>query len=90
MIKAGLNFFENQDDLYKFKVPSLRNVEHSFPYMHDGRFETLEAVVNFYDSGLTDNGNVDPLLVAENGDLGIPLTDYEKQSLVAFFKNTYR
>ncbi len=84
--KGRYNVFQNPDDLYKFKVPSLRNVEHSFPYMHDGRFETLEAVVNFYDNGLTDNGNVDPLLVSENGSLGIPLTDYEKQSLVAFLK----
>jgi cytochrome c peroxidase len=38
----------NENDLYKFKVPSLRNVELSFPYMHDGRFKNLNEVLNFY------------------------------------------
>ncbi len=78
--------FEDPDDLYKFKVPSLRNVEKSFPYMHDGRFATLEAVLNFYNSGAVDNGNVDPLLLRNDGSYGITLTDYEIESLVAFLK----
>lgn len=76
--------FENPDDLYKFKVPSLRNVAVSGPYMHDGRFSTLEAVLTFYDSGMTDNGNVDAVFSREDGTLGITLSDYEKESIVAF------
>ena len=76
----------NPDDLYKFKVPSLRNVEVTYPYMHDGRFATLEAVLNFYDSGLTDNGNVDASLLKADGSYGIDLSDYEKESIIAFLK----
>ncbi|WP_417289591.1 cytochrome-c peroxidase [Corallibacter sp.] len=78
--------FENPDDLYKFKVPSLRNVEKSFPYMHDGRFASLEAVLDFYDSGMVDNGNVDPILLRNDGTYGISLSNYEKESLIAFLK----
>ncbi|APY00816.1 cytochrome-c peroxidase [Lacinutrix venerupis] len=76
----------NPDDLYKFKVPSLRNVEVTYPYMHDGRFATLEAVLNFYDSGLADNGNVDASLLKADGSYGIDLSDYEKESIIAFLK----
>ena len=52
--------------------------------MHDGRFATLEAVLNFYDSGMTDNGNVDPLLLKADESYGIDLSDYEKESIIAF------
>ncbi|MFZ4543374.1 MAG: cytochrome-c peroxidase [Saprospiraceae bacterium] len=38
----------NENDIYKFKVPSLRNVELTFPYMHDGRFRNLKEVLNYY------------------------------------------
>lgn len=77
---------EKEEDLYRFKVPSLRNIEVTFPYMHDGRFATLEAVLDFYDSGMTDNGNVDESLKREDGSFGITLSNYEKESLVAFLK----
>ncbi|MBU2940780.1 cytochrome-c peroxidase [Lacinutrix sp. C3R15] len=77
---------EDPNDLYKFKVPSLRNVEVSGPYMHDGRFTTLEVVLDFYDSGAVDNGNVDPLLLRADGTYGISLNDYEKESLISFLK----
>jgi len=80
------NIGNNLNDLYKFKVPSLRNVEVSYPYMHDGRFTTLEAVLEFYNSGITDNGNVDELLLKDDGTYGIDLSDYEKESLIAFLK----
>ena len=46
----------------KFKVPSLRNIELTAPYMHDGRFATLEAVVDFYSTGVVDNPNLSPPL----------------------------
>lgn len=84
--KGRFVVFENPDDLYKFKVPSLRNVEKSNPYMHDGRLLTLEAVLDFYDSGMVDNGNVDPLFIREDGSLGITLSVYEKESIIAFLK----
>jgi cytochrome c peroxidase len=41
----------NPDDIGKFKTPSLLNLRHTAPYMHDGRFETLQEVINFYDTG---------------------------------------
>lgn len=77
---------EDANDMYKFKVPSLRNVEVTYPYMHDGRFSTLEVVLDFYDSGVVDNGNVDEQLLREDGTYGISLSDYEKESLIAFLK----
>lgn len=82
--KGRYEIGNNPDDLYTFRVPSLRNVEVSYPFMHDGRFATLEAVLDFYDSGITDNGNVDPLLLKVDGSYGIDLSDYEKESIIAF------
>ena len=84
--KGRFNVFEDMKDLYKFKVPSLRNVEHTFPYMHDGRFATLEAVLDFYDVGLVDNGNVDQSLLRGDNTYGISLSAYEKESIIAFLK----
>lgn len=75
---------QNPAEKYAFKVPSLRNVAVTQPYMHDGRFTTLEAVLNFYDSGMVDTGTVDASLQRSDGSFGIPLSDYEKQSLIAF------
>jgi cytochrome c peroxidase len=71
-------------DKYKFRVPSLRNVEVTRPYMHDGRFRNLEMVLDHYASGVADIPTLDPLLKQPNGRRGIPLTDLEKQQLIAF------
>jgi cytochrome c peroxidase len=72
-------------DYYKFKVPSLRNVEKTAPYMHDGRFGTLEAILNHYSNGVKDSPTLDPIL-NKNGQLGIPLSDSEKLQLISFLK----
>ncbi len=76
-------------DVGSFKVPSLRNIELTGPYMHDGRFATLEEVVEFYNSGVTNNPNLSPQLRA-GGPGGPPrrlnLTNGEKAALVAFLK----
>ena len=75
------------DDFYKFRVPSLRNIEMSFPYMHDGRFKTLEAVLDFYTDGMTENGGVvNASLRKADGSLGIDLSAEEKTNLIAFLK----
>lgn len=76
---------ELASDYYKFKVPSLRNVEKTAPYMHDGRFGTLDAVLEHYNSGVVNSATLDPLLNT-NGTLGIPLTPNEKLQLIAFLK----
>ena len=74
-----------EEDRYKFKVPSLRNVELTAPYMHDGRFGSLESVLNFYSAGVQHSATLDPLL-QQDGVLGIPLNDTEKQAIIAFLK----
>jgi cytochrome c peroxidase len=72
-------------DRYKFKVPSLRNVELTAPYLHDGRLGSLEAVLDFYSNGVQDSPTLDPIL-KQNGVFGIPLNNQEKQALIAFLK----
>lgn len=76
---------ELNQDRYKFKVSSLRNIEKTAPYMHDGRFFTLEAVLNHYSSGVTSSATLDPVL-NNGGALGIPLSSAEKTQIIAFLK----
>lgn len=83
--KGRYRVTEQSQDKYKFKVPSLRNIEKTSPYMHDGRFYTLEAVMNHYSSGVTNTENLDPSL-NNFGTLGIPLTATEKTKLIVFLK----
>jgi cytochrome c peroxidase len=71
-------------DQGRFKVPSLRNVMLTAPYMHDGRFQTLAQVLDHYDSGVVDSPTLDPLLRQTNGRLGIALSAQEKSDLLAF------
>jgi cytochrome c peroxidase len=63
-----------------FKVPTLREIEHTAPYMHDGSLKTLEEVVDFYDKGGIPNKNLDGNIRKLN------LTDQDKKDLVAFLK----
>jgi len=72
-------------DRFKFRVPSLRNVEKTAPYMHDGRFYTLDAVLDHYDSGIVNSPTLDAVL-NQNGTLGIALSDEEKANILAFLK----
>lgn len=73
----------NAGDKYKFKVPSLRNLAYTAPYMHDGRFYTLDGVLEHYTAEVQDMPTLDPLL-KQNGKLGISLTAEEKKLLLAF------
>ena len=72
-------------DRGKFAVPSLRNLTITAPYMHDGRFETLEEVINHYDHGLHRSSTLDPNLAKHPAE-GLHLTMEEKSALVAFLK----
>jgi len=67
----------------KFKSPSLRNLAFTAPYMHDGRFNTLDEVINHYSEGLQNSPTIDPLMkkVAEGG---VQITPQEKADLKAF------
>ena len=74
----------------RFKVPSLRNIEVRGRFMHDGRFNSLDEVVEFYNTGVQDNPNLDPFLRVDGQPEGevirLELTDSEKQGLVDFMK----
>lgn len=72
-----------EEDKYKFKVPTLRNIMVSLPYMHDGRFQSLREVLDHYDSGVKSTQNLDASLQQENN-LGISLTETEKDQLISF------
>ena len=71
----------NEADKYKFKVPSLRNLEFTKPYMHDGRFLTIEAVLEHYNSHVQSTPNLDPLLKQ-----GISMTAEERAAVESFLK----
>lgn len=70
---------QNNKDLYKFKVPTLRNIEFSNPYMHDGRFKRLSDVLNHYTSGIQNHNNLAIQLQKP-----IILTSNQKVDLTAF------
>ncbi|MBL7792485.1 MAG: c-type cytochrome [Saprospiraceae bacterium] len=70
-----------------FKVPFLRNIALTGPYMHDGRFNTLEEVVEHYNSGIQNHPNLDFRLrdpFTLDSPKRLQLTDSQKQSLIAF------
>jgi cytochrome c peroxidase len=73
-------------EIGKFKAPSLKNVMLRPPYMHDGRFATIEEVIEHYDTGIQNHPNLDQDLKDFN--TGLPrklnLSKYEKTSLIAF------
>jgi cytochrome c peroxidase len=75
-----------ETDSFKFKTPSLRNIEKSSPYMHDGRFNTLEQVLNHYSSGVVKTTTTLDTILQRNSQLGIALTADEKTKIIAFLK----
>jgi cytochrome c peroxidase len=89
----------NGPDIGRFKSPSLRNVEVTAPYMHDGRFDALDKVIDHYSKGVKPHPNLDPRLRQISlGPLTAPaagrqvtprplhFTDSEKAALIAFLK----
>ena len=78
-------FTEKEADKGKFKVPSLRNIALTAPYMHDGRFNTLEEVIDFYSEGVNANSpNLDPLMFHHGTGVKLNLTALEKKQLKAY------
>ncbi|MFN0216469.1 MAG: cytochrome-c peroxidase [Saprospiraceae bacterium] len=75
----------NATDNGVFKSPSLRNITLTAPYMHDGRFKTLQEVVEFYSSGVKAHPNLHPEML-HNGNANLQLTTDQKQDLIAFLK----
>lgn len=70
-----------EEDRGKFKTPTLRNLSYTFPYMHDGRFETLEEVVEHFNSGGVEHPNKDTRIVP------LELSEEEKNDIIAFLNS---
>jgi cytochrome c peroxidase len=82
-VDAGVGIHSaHQKDMGKFKASSLRNVELTAPYMHDGRFKTLDAVIEHYNWSVRPHENLDPILADFVSGLALP--EVEKVALTAF------
>jgi len=75
---------EKASDNYKFSTPSLRNIALTAPYMHDGRFATLEEVIDHYNDGFKRSSTLDPNLAKHP--TGLSLSEADKKALIAFLK----
>lgn len=83
VLKTGFQIVSGlASDRGKFKTPSLRNVGLTAPYMHDGRFATLEEVVEHYNSGIRSSSTLNANLRVQTG--GLRLSSQDKADLVAF------
>lgn len=68
----------------QFKIPSLRNIALTGPYMHDGRFATLSDVINHYSNGIKNHPNLDPKFRFNGNAIKMNITEDEKTALIAF------
>jgi cytochrome c peroxidase len=75
----------NPEDRARFKVPSLRNIAVTPPYMHDGRFQTLEEVIDHYNEGIQLSATTD-VTVLNTMETGLFLTAQDKEDLINFLK----
>ncbi|MEO6182028.1 MAG: cytochrome c peroxidase, partial [Verrucomicrobiota bacterium] len=76
---------QNEADRGKFSTPSLRNVALTAPYMHDGRFSTLEEVIEHYSQSVKRSTTLDPN-IAKHPESGLQFSAEDKRALVAFLK----
>jgi cytochrome c peroxidase len=74
-------------DLGKYKTPTLRNIALTSPYMHDGRFETLEEVINHYSENVKISVSLDSKLAPDPLNPGFKFTKLEKEALIAFLNS---
>lgn len=79
----------NPADAYRFRVPPLRNVAVTAPYMHDGSLPTLDAVLRFYESGGRVGAGTEPERIAARHQLiaGFALSDADRRDLIAFLES---
>jgi cytochrome c peroxidase len=74
-------------DMGKFRVPNLQNVALTAPYMHDGRYQTLDEVIDHYSHNVRNSNNLDTLLKDNTGHARqMNISDNEKQDIIAFLK----
>ncbi|WP_157637700.1 cytochrome-c peroxidase [Flexithrix dorotheae] len=74
----------NPEELGAFKTPTLRNIILTAPYMHDGRFKSIDEVLDHYAQNMVNSPTLDTLLTGQNDKIGIPISENEKQAIVAF------
>jgi cytochrome c peroxidase len=78
-------FTNNYKQKGTFKIPGLRNIMRTAPYMHDGRFATIDQVLDHYATGIQNHENLHPTLRDANGNpVKIALTGEERGALIAF------
>lgn len=76
----------NPGDMGAFKTPTLRNIALTAPYMHDGRFATLEEVIEHYNSGVRPSPSLDPIMTKPGQTTLLDLNPQQKTDLVAFLR----
>ncbi len=81
--KGGVSGDESETGL--FRIPPLRNIAITAPYMHDGRFKTLKEVLDFYSEGINKSPNIDPKMTRVH-EGGLKLTEKEKYQIIAFLQ----
>ena len=84
--RGRYNVTTNGADMGLFKTPTLRNIELTAPYMHDGRFTTLREVVDHYNSGVLHSNTLDPIMTKAGKEFGLLLSEQDKIDLIAFLK----
>ncbi|MFN0189270.1 MAG: cytochrome-c peroxidase [Bacteroidia bacterium] len=77
--RGRMNITLDSMDAFQFKIPTLRNIEYTFPYMHDGRFKKLSEVLNHYTTGIIQSKTLAPELKEK-----IKITENEKVDLISF------
>lgn len=82
-MRVVIRVTKQETDQFKFRVPSLRNIAATKPYMHDGRYTTLQEVLEHYNSRVEDTPNLDPIF-KQKAKLGIALNGEEKRLIIAF------
>jgi cytochrome c peroxidase len=76
----------DSNDIGKFMTPSLRNIALTGPYMHDGRFSTLEEVIEHYNTGVKRSDYLDPVMTKIGKERGLRLNPQDKADLLAFLR----
>lgn len=84
--KGLFNVTGDYKDIGKFRTPNLRNVALRSRFMHDGRFKSLEEVIEFYNTGVHRVDNLDPIMTKPGKEYGLQLSAEDKQHLLAFLR----
>lgn len=83
-IGLDIIYADNGQGQGQFKIPSLRNIGVTAPYMHDGRFETLKEVINHYNSNIQPHQNLDDKLIDGGNPMTLNLNSLEVDAIEAF------